>query len=220
MDEQARVREIYDRLVRESEHWDPTSLSYFKGQPFKALIAAMLSAQTREEQTTAAANRLFALADNPFDMAKLTDEQIMAAIENVQYASAKVNYVRDIAEKVAANGGKVPETVEELDAYKGVGWKVAVLTLAMGYGRTEDITVDVHVARIGQRLGLVKPTTKQPPKVNDELKQVLPREMWPRWNALMVMFGRNVCLPTYPRCPRCFLNDLCPKIGVDRVSTR
>jgi endonuclease-3 len=220
LDEQARIREIYDRLVRESEQWEPTSLSYFVGQPFKALIAAMLSAQTREEQTTAAANRLFALADNPFEMAKLTDEQIYAAIDNVQYAGSKVAYVRDIAEKVAANGGKVPETVEELDAYKGVGWKVAVLTLAVGYGRTEDITVDVHVQRIGQRLGLVKPTTKQPPKVNDELKAILPRDMWPHWNALMVMFGRNICLPTYPRCPRCPLNDLCPKIGVERVSTR
>lgn len=220
MDEQARVREIYDRLQREAENWEPTSLSYFVGQPYKALIAAMLSAQTREEQTTRAANRLFELADNPFDMVKLTDEQIYAAIENVQYAESKVRYVRDIAENVAANGGKVPETVEELDAYKGVGWKVAVLTLAVGYGRTEDITVDVHVQRIGQRLGLVKPTTKQPPKVNDELKQILPREMWPHWNALMVMFGRNVCQPTYPRCPKCPLNDLCPKIGVTRVSTR
>src|SRR5690554_6780773 len=98
MDEQARVREIYDRLRHESENWEPTSLSHFVGQPFKALIASMLSAQTREEQTTAAANRLFALADNPFDMAKLTDEQIYAAIENVQYAGAKVAYVRDIAE--------------------------------------------------------------------------------------------------------------------------
>lgn len=219
-DEQARVREIYRRLKAASANWDPTSLSYFKGQPFKALIAAMLSAQTREEQTTEAANKLFALADNPFDMVKLTDAQIYDAIKGVQYAEPKVAYVRDIAEKVAANGGKVPETVEELDAYKGVGWKVAVLTLHMGYGRIEDITVDVHVARIGIRLGLVKPTTKQPPKVNDELKHVLPREMWAGWNALMVMFGRNVCLPTYPRCPKCFLNELCPKVGVDKVSSR
>jgi endonuclease III len=218
--EQERIREIYDRLLAASKAWAPTSLSHFRGQPFKALIAAMLSAQTREEQTTAAANRLFALADNPFDMVKLTDAQIFDAIQNVQYAEPKVRYVRDIAECVAANGGKVPETVEALDAYKGVGWKVAVLTLAMGYGRTEDITVDVHVARVGKRLGLVHPDTRQPPKVNVELKQKLPRDMWADWNALMVMFGRNVCQPVYPRCPRCPLNDLCPKIGVERVSTR
>ncbi len=219
-DEQARVREIYERLQRESANWEPTSLSHFRGQPFKALIAAMLSAQTREEQTTQAANALFALADNPFDMVKLTDEQIYEAIKPVQYAEAKLRYVRDIAERVAANGGKVPETVEELDEYKGVGWKVAVLTLHMGYNRTEDITVDVHVLRIGIRLGLVDPKTKVPEKANSQLKQVLPREAWEHWNALMVMFGRNVCLPTYPRCPKCFLNDLCPKIGVERVSMR
>lgn len=220
MDEQARVREIYERLKAASVNWEPTSLSHYEGQPFKALIAAMLSAQTREEQTTAASEALFALADNPFDMAKLTDAQIYEAIKPVQYAEAKVRYVRDIAERVSANGGKVPETIEELDEYKGVGWKVAVLTLHMGYGRTEDITVDVHVARIGKRLGLVNPATKQPEKVNEELKQILPREMWADWNALMVMFGRNVCLPTYPRCPKCFLNALCPKIGVEKVSTR
>ena len=219
-DEQARVREIFDRLTRESERWDPTSLSYFKDQPFKALIAAMLSAQTREEQTTAAANRLFALADNAFDMVNLSDAQIGDAIRGVAYPEPKLRYVRDIAERVAANGGKVPETVEELMEYKGVGWKVAVLTLAMGYGRTEDITVDVHVGRIGKRLGLIPESVKQPPKMNEALKQKLPRAMWPTWNALMVMFGRNVCLPTYPRCPKCPLNDLCPKLGVTAVTKR
>jgi endonuclease-3 len=220
MDEAARVREIYERLVRERDRagWEPTSLSYYEGQPFKALIASMLSAQTREEQTTAASRALFALADNPFDMAKLTDAQIFEAIKVVAYPEPKVRYVRDIAERVVENGGVVPQSLDALMAYKGVGWKVAVLTLAMGYGYDEDITVDVHVLRIGIRLGLVSPDTKQPPKANGQLKRVLPRELWPRWNALMVMFGRNICLPTYPRCPRCPLNDLCPKVGVTRTA--
>src|SRR5262249_44515999 len=153
---------------------------------FKALIAAMLSAQTREEQTFAAMNALFKLADNPDDMLKLTDKQIAEAIHPVQYWESKVRYVRDIAQGVANNGGVVPRTIEGLTEYKGVGWKVAVLTLATGYGIYDDITVDVHVARIGRRLGLVKPETKQPPKVNEELKKILPRDYWRDWNALMV----------------------------------
>jgi len=216
MDEQTRIREIYDRLIhtRDTQKWEPTSLSHFEGQPFKALLAAMLSAQTREENTTAAINNLLALADTPEAMTQLTDEQIRTAISPVMYFEGKVRYVRDIAERVAANGGIVPRTLDELMEYKGVGWKVAVLTLAMGYGINDNITVDVHVARIGIRLGLVKPTTKQPPKVNDELKQILPRDMWPHWNALMVMFGRAICLPTYPQCKRCPLSDICPKVGV------
>ncbi|MBA3870921.1 MAG: endonuclease III [Anaerolineae bacterium] len=216
MDEPTRIREIYDRLIhtRDIQHWQPTSMSYFEGQPFKALLAAMLSAQTREENTTAAINNLLALADAPEAMMQLSDEQIRTAISPVMYFEGKVRYVRDIAEHVAANGGVVPRTLDELMEYKGVGWKVAVLTLAMGYGINDNITVDVHVARIGIRLGLVKATTKQPPKVNEELKQVLPREMWEHWNALMVMFGRTICLPTYPQCKKCPLNDICPKVGV------
>ena len=216
MDEQARIREIYDRLThtRDIQKWEPTSLSHFEGKPFHALLAAMLSAQTREENTTLAINNLLALADTPEGIAQLTDDQIRTAISPVMYFEGKVGYVRDIAEKVAANGGVVPRTIDELMEYKGVGWKVAVLTLAMGYGINDNITVDVHVARIGIRLGLVKPTTKQPPKVNEELKQVLPRDIWAHWNALMVMFGRAICLPTYPQCRRCPLNDICPKVGV------
>ncbi len=110
MDEQTRIREIYDRLIhtRDTQKWEPTSLSHFEGQPFKALLAAMLSAQTREENTTAAINNLLALADTPEAMTQLTDEQIRTAISPVMYFEGKVRYVRDIAERVAANGGDCP----------------------------------------------------------------------------------------------------------------
>jgi endonuclease III len=212
MDE--RIRELYDRISVAAAQWPPTTLSHFEGQPFKALIAAMLSAQTREEFTMAAMNALFALADTPEGILALTDAQITNAIRPVMYYESKVRYVRDICQHVAENGGLVPKTVEELTQYKGVGWKVAVLTLATSYGIYNDITVDVHVARISKRLGLVAPDIKQPPKINDALKQVLPRDMWPYWNGLMVQFGREVCQPTYPQCDSCPVRDLCPQIGV------
>lgn len=217
MSEEARVREIYRRISEAAQCWPPTTLSHYDGQPFKALIAAMLSAQTREEQTFAAMNALFALADNPADMLKLTDAQIAQAIRPVMYWESKVKYVRDICEGVMANNGVVPRTVDDLTKFKGVGWKVAVLTLATGYHIYDDITVDVHVARIGKRLGLVNPDTKQPPKINEELKQVLPREFWPYWNGLMVQFGREVCQPTYPKCATCLVRDLCPQVNVVQI---
>jgi endonuclease-3 len=220
MDEPERIQEIFSRLQVAARDWEPTTLSHYVGQPFKALIAAMLSAQTREENTYQAMNALFALADNPLDMAKLPEAEIAKAIAPVMYAEKKVYYVRDIAEKVVANGGEVPRTLQELMEYNGVGWKVAVLTLATGYGIHDDITVDVHVARIGKRLGLVSLETKQPPKINEELKRKLPREMWPHWNWLMVQFGRAVCQPTYPRCATCLLRDLCPRIGVVQIGAK
>jgi endonuclease III len=214
MDESARVRELYNRISAAAAKWPPTTLSHYEGQPFKALIAAMLSAQTREEFTLAAMNALFALADTPEGILALSDGQITEAIRPVMYYDSKARYLRDICQRVAENGGVVPKTVDELTQYKGVGWKVAVLTLAVGYGIYDDITVDVHVARISKRLGLVSPDIKQPPKINDALKLVLPRDMWPYWNGLMVQFGRAVCQPTYPQCDACPVRDLCPQTGV------
>ena len=216
MQDETDVREIYRRLneTAEKQNWEPTSLSHYENQPYKALIAGMLSAQTREEQTTEASEALFEMADTPEAMTLLTEEQIIEAIRPVRYWESKVRYVQDIAQKVTANGGEVPRTIEELMEYKGVGWKVAVLTLAVGYGIYDNITVDVHVARIGKRLGLYDPEIKQPPKINEALKQVIPRDLWPYWNGLMVRFGRAICLPRHPQCPYCPLNDLCPKIGV------
>jgi endonuclease-3 len=189
-------------------------MSYYEGQPFKALVTAMLSAQTREEHTLAASRALFALADTPESMLALTDEQILSAIRPVSYPYAKVGYLRDICARLVALGGEVPDSVEALMTMKGVGWKVAVLTLATAYGRTEDITVDVHVLRIAVRMGLLPRATKQPPRANELLKRIIPRDLWAGWNPLMVQFGRAICTPAYPRCKLCPVRDLCPRIGV------
>ena len=74
MSEDQRIREIYRRVSEAAENWPITTLDHFAAQPFKALIAGMLSAQTREEQTLQSANTLFALADNPYNMLELSDE--------------------------------------------------------------------------------------------------------------------------------------------------
>jgi endonuclease-3 len=221
MDETERIHELYRRIQAASAGWPPTTLSRYEGQPFHALIAGMLSAQTREEQTLAAMNALFALADNPHDMLRLSEAQILQAIQPVSYFQNKAKYVLGICRRlVEHDGGSVPRTLDELTQYPGVGWKVAVLTLATAYGIHDDITVDVHVARIGKRLGLVKPDTKQPPKINEELKRQLPRPYWPYWNGLMVQFGREVCKPTYPQCAACLVRDLCPRVGVIQTGPR
>ena len=213
--EDPRIRKIYQRIraAEQQEGWMKPALSHYVNQPFKALIAALLSTRTREEDNLRATRALFALADDAASMAQLPDEAIQAAIEPVTYHERKTHYVKATARRVAANGGAVPKTVDALTAYPGVGWKVAVLTLEVGHDIHDDITVDVHVARIGKRLGLVKPDTKLPQKINDQLKHILPPDLWRHWNWLMVQFGREVC-GGEPRCPRCPVNDLCPKIGV------
>jgi endonuclease-3 len=219
MQENEHIDEIYRRLIEAAEDWPITTLDHYQGQPFKALIAGMLSAQTREEQTLQAAETLFALADNPAAMLALSDDQILEAVRPVTYYHNKAGYVREICQRlIAVNGGEVPQDLDALMAYRGVGWKVAVMTREVAFDIHEDITVDVHVNRISKRLGLVDPAVKQPARINETLKALLPRNYWARWNPLLVIFGREVCKPTYPQCVSCFLNDLCPRVGV--VETR
>lgn len=174
----------------------------------------MLSARTKEEETKAAMNALFSLAQTPSDMAALAYEQILEAIQPVTYADKKAHYVMGICEKLVSNEEEVPRTVDALTKYPGVGWKSAVLTLWIAYRLAPEICVDVHVARIGKRLGLVRQTIDDPQKVSRELMQIVPPELYGPWNPTMVTFGRRTCFPVQPACSRCPIADLCPQIGV------
>ncbi|MAU10803.1 MAG: endonuclease III [Anaerolineaceae bacterium] len=207
----ARVQPILDEMG------ERTTVQLFRGQPFPVLISSLLSARTREEDTKTAMDHLFALADNPADMAKLAYEDVLKAIDAVQYPGNKAEYILKTSALVAEQG-RVPDTLDELMALPGIGWKSAVLVLWLAFGLAPEICVDVHVARIGKRLGLVNTSTKQPQKVSQELMTKVPKEIWGPWNPMMVNFGRTICLPTYPKCPTCPINDLCPKVGVKGIT--
>ena len=214
----ALTETIFQRLSDAAhDTWERTAVQETADldDPFRTLIASMLSARTREEDTRAATNALFTQGENPQAMMQLSDEQILNAIRPVTYAKSKVPYVRGICEKlVNEHEGQVPRKLDDLTALSGVGWKTAVLTQWIAFGIAEAICVDVHVGRIGKRLGLVNVKTKPPQKISQELMQAVPEKLWGAWNPLMVRFGREVCYPANPNCKDCPLNDLCPKIGV------
>jgi endonuclease-3 len=208
---------VFERLNAIADRWERTAVQETRDlqDPFRTLIAAMLSARTREEATRTATNNLFQLADTPQAILQLSDDDILKAIQAVTYPEPKVAYVRGICQKLVDEfAGHVPRKLTDLTSLPGVGWKTAVLTQWIAFEIAEEICVDVHVARIGKRLGLVQPATQQPPRVSQELMQVVPERLWGVWNPLMVRFGREICRPTRPQCKVCPLNDLCPKIGV------
>jgi endonuclease-3 len=109
--------------------------------------------------------------------------------------------------------GKVPDKMEDLLSFKGVGRKTANLVLTMGYGKP-GICVDTHVHRITNRWGLVK--TKTPDQTESALREILPKRFWIPINDLLVTFGKNLCRPISPHCSRCRLEYLCDKVGVTR----
>ncbi len=184
--------------------------------PFEVLIATMLSAQTRDEVTHVASQRLFKAARTPGTMAKLTVARIRTLIYPVSFYRNKARHVKAACEEILTRfGGRVPATMEELLTLPGVGRKTANLVLILAHASQENICVDTHVHRISNRLGWVR--TRTPEQTEHALYRAVRRRWWPLVNLYLVTWGQNVCRPVYPRCPACVLADICPKIGVTKV---
>ena len=182
--------------------------------PFRVLIACLLSLRTKDETTGPAAARLFALADTPETMRRLPAKQIERAIFPVGFYRTKARVVlgvcRDLLERF---GGQVPDDIDRLLTLKGVGRKTANLVVTQGFNKP-GICVDIHVHRISNRLGYVK--TKNPTETETALRKQLPRRYWIGYNDLFVSFGQSICHPVSPRCSECPVRPRCARVGVTR----
>lgn len=209
------IAEVIGRLRRTRDHWNPTALALVameNGDPFRVLIACILSLRTQDTTTGPAAARLFALADDPAAMLRLTPRQIERAIYPVGFYRTKARGIlgicRDLLDRF---GGRVPDEIDALLTLGGVGRKTANLVVTVGFNKP-GICVDTHVHRISNRWGYVK--TRTPEETEMALRARLPRRYWIGYNDLLVAFGQNVCHPISPRCSTCPIRTLCPRIGV------
>jgi endonuclease III len=206
---------VIRRLRRTRPRWNPTALAVVAdttGDPFRVLIACILSLRTQDTTTGPAAERLFALAATPATMLALTPHQIARAIYPVGFYRTKAHVIRGICRDLLDRfGGRVPDDLDALLALKGVGRKTANLVVTMGYGRP-GICVDTHVHRISNRLGYVR--TRGPEETEMALRATLPRRYWIGYNDLLVSFGQNICTPLSPRCSVCPVRALCRRVGV------
>jgi endonuclease-3 len=206
---------VIRRLRRNAPRWNPTALAVLAERdrdPFRVLIACILSLRTQDTTTGPASERLFAAAATPAAMLTLPARRIERLIYPVGFYRTKARVIlgicRDLLERFE---GRVPDTIDELLALNGVGRKTANLVVTMGYGKP-GICVDTHVHRISNRLGSVK--TRYPEETEMALRGKLPRRYWIGYNDLLVSFGQNVCVPISPRCSVCPVTTLCPRVGV------
>lgn len=209
---------VIARLQAKAPEWNPTALAEVADEterdPFRILIACLLSLRTKDETTGPAAERLFALARAPEAMLHLTPRRIERAIFPVGFYRTKARVIRGVCRDLLARfAGKVPDDLDALLTLKGVGRKTANLVVTMGFGQP-GICVDTHVHRISNRLGFVR--TKSPDQTELALRKKLPRRHWIELNDLLVAFGQNVCQPLSPRCSICPVRALCPRVGVTR----
>lgn len=176
------------------------------------LIACLLSLRTQDTTTGPASARLFAVADTPRAVLRLSAPRIERLIYPVGFYRTKARVIRDICRDLLTRfDGRVPDDIDALLTLKGVGRKTANLVVTMGYGKP-GICVDTHVHRISNRLGYVR--TKTPEETEMALRATLPRRYWIGYNDLLVSFGQNICAPISPRCSACPVRGLCRRVGV------
>ncbi|MCX5700677.1 MAG: endonuclease III [Candidatus Omnitrophica bacterium] len=185
-----------------------TVVSYNK-DPYQVLVSCILSLRTKDKTTIEASNRLFKIADNPKGMLKLSNSRIAQIIYPVGFYRNKAKVILSLSDRIIKEfKGKVPNNIEELLSFKGVGRKTANLVLGLGFN-IPAICVDTHVHRISNRLGWVQ--TKNPQETEVALERIIPKRLWIELNTILVGFGQNLCLPVSPFCSRCLVFKFCKR---------
>ena len=210
------IDEIIRRLKDQNAKFSDSAITKVSASrdPFLVLISCLLSLRTKDAVTSAASERLFALAKTPEEMLRLKTSDIEDVIYPVGFYRRKSVQIMHISKSlIEMYDSKVPDEIDELLKLKGVGRKTANIVVTLGFGKP-GIAVDTHVHRISNRLGLV--TTKTPDKTEFELRRVLPVAYWRDFNDLLVVHGQNVCTPISPRCSECLISGYCEKVGVTR----
>lgn len=177
--------------------------------PYLVLIACILSLRTNDRITYPATLRMLELAKTPAEMAKVNVEDLEKAIYPVGFYANKARQIVELSKIIAEEmNSVVPDTIEELIKFNGVGRKTANLVLSCGFNKPA-ICVDVHVHRIFNRLGLIK--TKTPDETEFVLRDKLPIKYWIDINTLLVTHGQNICKPIKPLCNECPIKEYCAK---------
>lgn len=203
-----KKREIALRAVEALEGLYPDakcSLSY--ETPFQLLIATRLSAQCTDARVNLVTPHLFGEFPDAESMAKADVKAVEKHIKSCGLYKTKSRDLIEIAKKIVSDfGGEVPDTIEKLTTLSGVGRKTANLICGDIYGMPAVVT-DTHLIRLSNRLGLVN--TKEPKKVEEQMKKLLPGEKSNDFCHRAVLFGRDICTARKTYCERCPMSDFC-----------
>ncbi len=167
--------------------------------PFKILVACLLSQRSRDENTEAVARKLFAKADTPQKISRMSTKKLQSLIRSSGTYRQKAKRLKEICRiLIEQHRGKVPRTREQLMELPGIGYKCADIVLMNAFG-IPAIAVDTHVYVVSKRLGLAPPKAKME-EVKQAMEKFFPKQKWKFINLGMVNFGREICIARKPLC--------------------
>ena len=182
-----------------------TELTY--ANEFQLLVAVVLSAQCTDARVNLTTPALFAKYPTAGKLAKANSIDVEKLIHSCGFYRQKTKSILSAAQDIVHKfKGKVPQTMEELTSLRGVGRKTASVVMNQAFN-LPAIAVDTHVSRVSQRLGWAKSDT--PEKIEQELKDLVPMNLWSQVNGLLILHGRRLCKARKPLCEECGLRPQC-----------
>lgn len=193
--------------------------------PFHILISCIISLRTKDTVTEKITEKLYPVVSTPEDFVQLSDEKLAKLIYPTAFYENKAKQILELSQRLIDEfDSKVPDDIDTLLTFKGVGRKTANLVVTLGFNKP-GICVDTHVARITQRMGYVpykkidddgNIVFKSADDVEKVLRKQLPKNWWIPINDLLVTYGQTICAPISPKCSQCVIVDQCAKVGVTK----
>ncbi len=209
-DPKVQARQVVRALKR---LYPQATCALVHANPFQLLVATILSAQCTDARVNQVTPALFEQFPDAATIANCDPRKLEDLIRSTGFFRAKARNIKAMAGHLNDRfGGEVPRDVELLTELAGVGRKTANVVLGTAFGIATGVVVDTHVKRLTWRLGLT--THKLPAKIERDLMAAVPRSEWVDLSHRLIHHGRQVCLARKPRCGRCGLEAICPKVGV------
>ena len=175
------------------------------------LVATILSAQCTDERVNKVTPALFARFPDAPALAGADREELETLVRSTGFYRNKAKNIQGACHKIVTEfEGEVPQTMVQLLTLPGVARKTANVVLAHGYGILEGVTVDTHVKRLSNRLGLTK--NDSPVKIERDLMKLIPQPEWENYSIRIIFHGRAICKARKPNCADCQLAELCPSV--------
>ena len=202
------AKKIFDILGNEYPAVRP-ALEYTTA--FELLIATILSAQCTDERVNIVTKDLFKKYKKPQDYLKVTTEELEKDIFSTGFYRQKAKSLRACCQElIDKHNGEVPADFEKLNQLTGVGRKTASVVAGNAFG-IPAIAVDTHVKRLSNLLSFID--SKNPEKIEERLKELLPESYWINSSHWLATHGRTVCIARRPKCFECVIGNLCPSFN-------
>lgn len=200
-------------LSKLSEKYKNAHCALHHETPFQLLIATILSAQCTDERVNKVTPDLFKEFPGPEQLARASVDRVEDLIHSTGFFKNKAKNIVGCAKALMEDyKGDLPRDMEQMIKLPGVGRKTANVVLGNAFGIPSGIVVDTHVLRLSNRFGWLR--TQNAEIVEKKLLKIVPKKDWINFPHWMIFHGRQICVARSPKCPSCFLQDLCPKKGV------